>query len=64
MSNTSGPMRDTVRDTMRDANDATRESGRAAVAASGDIHADLNALRNDVARAAPPGVARARISRA
>jgi ElaB/YqjD/DUF883 family membrane-anchored ribosome-binding protein len=50
MSNTSDPMRDTVRNTMRDANDATRESSRAAVAASGDIHADLNALRNDVAR--------------
>jgi ElaB/YqjD/DUF883 family membrane-anchored ribosome-binding protein len=50
MSNTSDPMRDTVRNTMRDANDATRESGRAAVAASGDIQADLDALRNDVAR--------------
>jgi hypothetical protein len=76
MSNTSDPMRDNVRDTMRDANDATRESGRAAAAASGDIQADLDALRNDVARlrsqiaerfaskGSVPGAARARISKA
>ena len=50
MSNTSGTMRDTVRDTMKDAKDATHESGRAASAASGDVQADLEALRNDVAR--------------
>jgi ElaB/YqjD/DUF883 family membrane-anchored ribosome-binding protein len=50
MSNTSSTMRDTVRDTMKDAKDATRESARAASAASGDIQADLETLRNDVAR--------------
>jgi ElaB/YqjD/DUF883 family membrane-anchored ribosome-binding protein len=50
MSNTSGTMRDAVRDTARDAKDAVRESGKAASAASGDIQADLEALRNDVAR--------------
>jgi ElaB/YqjD/DUF883 family membrane-anchored ribosome-binding protein len=50
MSNTSGTPRDTVRDTMRDAKEAVRESGKAVAAASGDIQADLDALRNDVAR--------------
>jgi ElaB/YqjD/DUF883 family membrane-anchored ribosome-binding protein len=50
MSSTSGTMRDTVRETVRDAKDAVRESGKAAAAASGDIQADLEALRNDVAR--------------
>ena len=34
------------------AKDAARESGKAASAASGDIQADLEALRNDVARLA------------
>ena len=37
---------------MREAKEAARESGRAASAASGDIQADLEALRNDVARLA------------
>ena len=50
MSSTSGTMRDTVRDTARDAKDAVRESGKAAAAASGDIQADLEALRNDITR--------------
>jgi ElaB/YqjD/DUF883 family membrane-anchored ribosome-binding protein len=40
----------TIRDTVRDAKDAARETGRAASAASGDIQADLEALRNDVSR--------------
>ena len=52
MSNTSSPMRESVRDTVRDAKDALRESGKAAAAASGDIQADLDALRNDVGRLA------------
>ena len=56
MSNTSGTMRDTVRDavrdTVKDAKDAVRESGKAASAAGGDIQADLEALRNDMARLA------------
>lgn len=50
MSNTSNTIRDTVRDTMKDAKDAVRESGKAASAASGDIQADLEALRGDVTR--------------
>jgi ElaB/YqjD/DUF883 family membrane-anchored ribosome-binding protein len=50
MSSPSNSMRDTIRDTVRDAKDAARESGKAASAASGDIGADLEALRNDVAR--------------
>ena len=56
MSSTSGTIRDTVRDTVRetarDAKDAVRESGNAASAASGDIQADLQALRDDVTRLA------------
>jgi ElaB/YqjD/DUF883 family membrane-anchored ribosome-binding protein len=43
-------MRETVRDTVRDAKDAVRESGKAAFAASGDIQADVQALRDDVTR--------------
>jgi ElaB/YqjD/DUF883 family membrane-anchored ribosome-binding protein len=50
MSNTSNTIRDSVRDTMKDAKDAVRESGKAASAASGDIQADLEALRSDVTR--------------
>jgi ElaB/YqjD/DUF883 family membrane-anchored ribosome-binding protein len=50
MSNPSNTIRDSVRDTVRDAKDAVRETGKAASAASGDIQADLEALRNDVAR--------------
>jgi ElaB/YqjD/DUF883 family membrane-anchored ribosome-binding protein len=50
MSNTTGSMRDAARETMRDAKDAVRESAKAASAASGDIQADLEALRGDVAR--------------
>src|SRR5215471_1485250 len=45
MSNPSGSM-------AKDARDAVRESGRAASAASGDIQADLEALRNDITRLA------------
>jgi ElaB/YqjD/DUF883 family membrane-anchored ribosome-binding protein len=50
MSSTSNSMRDTVRDTVKDAKDAARESAKAASAAGGDIQADLEALRSDVAR--------------
>ena len=49
---TSGTIRDTVRETARDVKDAARESGKAASAASGDIQADLQALRDDVTRLA------------
>ena len=52
MSNTSGTIRDRVRETARDVKDAARESGKAASAASGDIQADLQALRDDVTRLA------------
>jgi ElaB/YqjD/DUF883 family membrane-anchored ribosome-binding protein len=52
MSSTSGTIRDTVRETARDAKDAARESGKVAFAASGDIQADLQALRDDVTRLA------------
>jgi ElaB/YqjD/DUF883 family membrane-anchored ribosome-binding protein len=52
MSSTSGTIRDTVRETTRDAKDAVRESGKAASAASGDIQADLQVLRDDVTRLA------------
>ena len=50
MSSTSGTFRDTVRDTVRDAKDAASETRKAAAAASGDINADLDALRADVTR--------------
>jgi ElaB/YqjD/DUF883 family membrane-anchored ribosome-binding protein len=50
MSNTSGTFRETVRETVKDAKDAARESGKTASAASGDIQADLEALRSDVTR--------------
>ena len=50
MSSTSSTVRETIRDTVRDAKDAASESRRAASAASGDIGADLEALRADVAR--------------
>ena len=52
MSSTSGTIRDTVRETTRDTKDAVRESGKAASATSGDIQADLQALRDDVTRLA------------
>ncbi len=52
MSSTSSTMRDTVRDTVKDAKEAASETRKAASAASGDIQADLEALRNDVARLA------------
>ena len=45
-------MRDTVRDTVGSAKEAACESAQAASAASGDIQADLEALRNDVTRLA------------
>jgi ElaB/YqjD/DUF883 family membrane-anchored ribosome-binding protein len=50
MNSSSGTVRDTVRETVKDARDAVSESGKAASAAGGDIQADLEALRNDVAR--------------
>jgi ElaB/YqjD/DUF883 family membrane-anchored ribosome-binding protein len=50
MSTPSGTVRDTIRDTVRDAKDAATETRKAAAAASGDINADLEALRADVAR--------------
>src|SRR6266853_273156 len=43
---------DAARESVRDARDAIKESGKAASAASGDIQADLQALRDDVARLA------------
>jgi len=41
-----------AKETVQDARDAIKESGQAASAASGDIQADLQALRADVARLA------------
>jgi ElaB/YqjD/DUF883 family membrane-anchored ribosome-binding protein len=41
-----------AKETVQDARDAIKESGKAAAAASGDIQADLQALRDDVARLA------------
>jgi ElaB/YqjD/DUF883 family membrane-anchored ribosome-binding protein len=41
-----------AKETVQDARDAIAESGKAAAAASGDLHADLQALREDVARLA------------
>ena len=41
-----------AKETIQDARDAIKESGKAASAASGDIQADLQALRDDVARLA------------
>ena len=52
MPDTSSTIRDTVRDTVREAQEAARESRRAAAAASYDIQADVQSLRNDVARLA------------
>jgi ElaB/YqjD/DUF883 family membrane-anchored ribosome-binding protein len=51
MASTSGPT-NTIRDTVRDAKDAVTESRHAASAASGDIQADLDALRKDVSKLA------------
>ncbi|MGZ3293944.1 MAG: DUF883 family protein [Xanthobacteraceae bacterium] len=52
MPDTSSTIRDTVRDTVREAQEAARETSRAAAAASYDIQADVQSLRNDVARLA------------
>ena len=41
-----------AKETVQDARDAIKESGKAASAASGDIQADLQALRDDVAKLA------------
>ena len=43
---------DAAKETVQDVRDAIKESGQAASAASGDIQADLQALRDDVARLA------------
>src|SRR5882672_189951 len=43
-------MSNMARDTIKDAKDAAKETAKAASAASGDIKADLEALRDDVAR--------------
>jgi ElaB/YqjD/DUF883 family membrane-anchored ribosome-binding protein len=43
---------DAAKETVQDARDASKESGKAAAAAAGDIQADLQALRDDVARLA------------
>ena len=40
------------KEAVQDARDAIKDSGKAAAAASGDIQADLQALRDDVARLA------------
>jgi ElaB/YqjD/DUF883 family membrane-anchored ribosome-binding protein len=45
-------MSNVAKETVQDARDAIKESGKAASAASGDIQADLQALRDDVARLA------------
>jgi ElaB/YqjD/DUF883 family membrane-anchored ribosome-binding protein len=41
-----------AKETVQDARDAIKESGQAAAAASGDLQADLQALRDDVAKLA------------
>lgn len=43
---------DTAKESVKDARAAIKESGKAASAASGDVQADLQALRADVARLA------------
>jgi ElaB/YqjD/DUF883 family membrane-anchored ribosome-binding protein len=50
MSNTSSTFSNAARETVKDARDAFKESAKAASAASGDLQADLQALRDDVAR--------------
>jgi len=45
-------MRDNVKDAAREAREGVREFGKAASAASGDIHDDLKALREDFGRLA------------
>jgi ElaB/YqjD/DUF883 family membrane-anchored ribosome-binding protein len=52
MSKISDAAKEAVQETVRDARDAVKESGKAASAASGDIQADIQALRDDVARLA------------
>jgi ElaB/YqjD/DUF883 family membrane-anchored ribosome-binding protein len=52
MSNTSSTISNAARETAKDARDAIKESAKAASDASGDIAADLRALRNDVTRLA------------
>jgi ElaB/YqjD/DUF883 family membrane-anchored ribosome-binding protein len=47
---TTSTMSSVARDTMRDAKDAMREGGKAVSAASGDMQADLDSLRGDVAK--------------
>ena len=48
--NTSSMASNIGRDTAKEAKDAIRETGRATSAASGDISADLSALRDDVTK--------------
>jgi len=45
-------MSNMARDTIKEAKDAARDTGQAASEASGDIQADLAALRDDVSRLA------------
>src|SRR5580704_7804718 len=52
MSNTSSGIPNAARETAKDARDAIKESAKAASDASGDIAADLQALRDDVTRLA------------
>jgi ElaB/YqjD/DUF883 family membrane-anchored ribosome-binding protein len=52
MSKISDAARETVQETVQDAHAAIKESGKAAAAASGAIQADIQALRDDVARLA------------
>ena len=52
MSNTSSGISNAARETAKDARDAIKESAQAASDASGDIAADLQALRDDMARLA------------
>jgi ElaB/YqjD/DUF883 family membrane-anchored ribosome-binding protein len=52
MSNTPSSIANAARETAKDARDAVKESAQAASDASGDIQADLQALRDDMARLA------------
>ena len=52
MSSTSSGISNAARETAKDARDAIKESAQAASDASGDIAADLQALRDDMARLA------------
>ncbi len=50
MSNVSNAASNTAKDAAKDMRETVRDSGKAASATAGDIQADLDALRADVAR--------------